>query len=158
MNEQEQVPPVVKFYGRNDEYGCFSNFTHAPFRLSGQTWPTVEHYFQAQKFPDTEYADAIRQAKTPAKAKGMGRSRKYRLRRDWERVKDGIMREAVLAKFTQHADLRALLLGTGDAVLVENSPTDDYWGCGAHGGGRNKLGKILMSVREQLRAQEQQPQ
>jgi predicted NAD-dependent protein-ADP-ribosyltransferase YbiA (DUF1768 family) len=39
---------VIKFYGRSDEYGCFSNFTHAPFRLNGQTWPTVEHYFQAQ--------------------------------------------------------------------------------------------------------------
>jgi ribA/ribD-fused uncharacterized protein len=75
------------------------------------------------------------------------------LRRDWETIKDSIMREAVLAKFTQHADLRAILLGTGDAILVENSPTDDYWGCGAHGGGRNKLGKILMSVREQLRQQ-----
>jgi hypothetical protein len=37
---------------------------------------------------------------------------------------------------------------------VENSPTDDYWGCGAHGGGRNKLGKILMSVRDELRRPE----
>ena len=109
-------------------------------------------FYQAQKFPDTEYEEAIRQAKSPAKAKAMGRSRKYRLRRDWESVKDGIMREAVLAKFLQHADLRAILLSTGDAVLVENSPTDDYWGCGAHGGGRNKLGRILMSVREELRA------
>jgi ribA/ribD-fused uncharacterized protein len=147
---------VIKFYGRNDEHGCFSNFAHSPFRLNGQTWPSVEHYFQAQKFPDTEYEEAIRLAKTPARAKGMGRSRKYRLRRDWERVKDGVMREAVLAKFTQHAELRALLLGTASAVLVENSPTDAYWGCGAHGGGKNKLGKILMSVREELRAQEQQ--
>jgi ribA/ribD-fused uncharacterized protein len=149
---------VIRFYGGNDEHGRFSNFAHAPFRLNGQTWPSVEHYFQAQKFADTEYEEAIRLAKSPAKAKAMGRSRRYRLRRDWEHVKDGIMREAVLAKFTQHADLRATLLGTGDALLVENSPTDDYWGCGAHGGGKNKLGRILMSVREELRAQEQQQQ
>ena len=151
MSEQEQARRVIKFYGRNDEYGCFSNFAYSPFRLNGTTWPSVEHYFQAQKFPDTEYEEAIRQAKSPAKAKTMGRSRKYRLRRDWESVKDGIMREAVLAKFTQHADLRAILLSTGDALLIENSPTDDYWGCGGHGGGKNKLGKILMSVRDQLR-------
>jgi ribA/ribD-fused uncharacterized protein len=150
--------PVIKFYSRNDEYGCFSNFAHSPFRLNGRTWPSVEHCFQAQKFPDTEHEEAIRQAKSPAKAKSMGRSRKYRLRRDWESVKDAIMREAVLAKFTQHADLRAVLLGTGGAVLVENSPTDAYWGCGAHGGGRNKLGRILMSVRDELRAQQQQQQ
>jgi ribA/ribD-fused uncharacterized protein len=156
MSEPVQI--VIKFYGRTDEYGCLSNFTHAPFRLNGQVWPSVEHYFQAQKFPDTECEEAIRLAKSPAKAKAMGRSRKFRLRRDWERVKDGIMREAVLAKFTQHADLRAVLLGTGEAVLVENSPTDDYWGCGAHGGGKNKLGRILMSVRQQLLMQQQQQQ
>ena len=40
---------AIKFYGRNDEFGCFSNFTHAPFRLNGQTWPTVEHFFGAQR-------------------------------------------------------------------------------------------------------------
>jgi ribA/ribD-fused uncharacterized protein len=158
MSEQEPDRRVIKFYGTACEFGCFSNFTHAPIRLHGQTWPTVEHYFQAQKFPGTEYEEAIRQAKSPAKAKAMGRSRKYRLRRDWETVKEGIMREAVLAKFTQHADLRVILLSTDDALLVENSPTDDYWGCGAHGGGRNKLGKILVSVRDELRAQEQQQQ
>ena len=156
MKEPKQARRVIKFYGRNDEYGRFSNFAYSPFRLNGATWPSVEHYFQAQKFPDTEYEEAIRQAKSPAKAKAMGRSRKYRLRRDWESVKDGIMREAVRAKFTQHADLRAILLSTGDGILVENSPTDDYWGCGAHSGGKNKLGKILMSVREELRALEQQ--
>lgn len=156
MSEQEQAQRVIKFYGTGGEHGCFSNFAHYPIRLNGSVWPTVEHYFQAQKFPDTDYEEAICRAKTPAKAKAMGRSRKYRLRRDWESVKDGIMREAVLAKFTQHADIRAVLLATGDAVIVEDSPTDDYWGCGAHGGGKNKLGRILMSVREELRALEGQ--
>jgi ribA/ribD-fused uncharacterized protein len=147
-------PAVIKFYGTGCEHGCFSNFAHYPIRLSGGLWPTVEHYFQAQKFPDTDYEEAIRQAKSPAKAKAMGRSRKYRLRRDWETVKDGIMREAVLAKFTQHAEIRAVLLATGDAVIVEDSPTDAYWGCGSHGGGKNKLGRILMSVRDELRARQ----
>jgi ribA/ribD-fused uncharacterized protein len=149
---------VIRFYGTSSEYGCLSNFAHYPIRLNGSVWATVEHFFQAQKFPDTEYEEAIRQAKSPAKAKAMGRSRKYHLRRDWESVKDGIMREAVLAKFSQHAELRVILVGTGDAVIVEDSPTDDYWGCGARGNGRNKLGLILMSVREELRAQEQQQQ
>jgi ribA/ribD-fused uncharacterized protein len=154
MSEQDQARLVIKFYGTSSEYGCFSNFAPHPIRLNGCTWPTVEHYFQAQKFPDTEYEEAIRRAKSPAKAKGMGRTRRYRLRRDWERVKDGIMREAVLAKFTQHEDIREMLLATGDALIIEDSPTDAYWGIGAHGGGKNKLGKILMSVRDQLRAKE----
>jgi N-glycosidase YbiA len=154
MNAKAAAKQIVKFYGTQDEYGCFSNFYHATFALNGCAWPTVEHYFQAQKFPDTDYEQAIRKAKSPAKAKSMGRTRSLRLRKDWERVKDGIMREAVLAKFTQHLDLRMILLSTGDAILMENSPTDTYWGIGSHGGGKNKLGKILMSVREELRASE----
>ncbi len=50
------------------------------------------------------------------------------------------MRRAVLRKFEEHADIRAVLLATGDAVIVENAPSDYYWGCGADGSGQNKLG------------------
>ncbi len=146
---------IIEFYGTSDEHGCFSNFAPYPIKLHGKTWPTTEHYFQAQKFPGTDHEEEIRKASSPAKAKKMGRSRKYRLRPDWEKVKDGIMREGVLAKFTQHEDIRAILLGTGDAVLVEHTRNDDYWGDGGDGHGKNRLGKILMSVREELRAREQ---
>ena len=81
----------------------------------------------------------------------MGRDRKRKLRRDWERAKTGIMREAVEAKFRQHADLRTLLLGTGEALIVEHTDNDAFWGDGGDGGGRNELGRILMAVREMLR-------
>lgn len=81
----------------------------------------------------------------------MGRDRKRKLRRDWERVKVGIMREAVEAKFRQHDELRAMLLATGDAKLVEHTENDDFWGDGGDGSGRNELGRILMAVREALR-------
>ena len=62
------------------------------------------------------------------------------------------MHEAVLAKFTQHADLREILLGTGDAKIVEHTENDAYWGDGGDGSGKNMLGQILMRVREELRA------
>ena len=84
----------------------------------------------------------------------MGRSRGHKLRADWEKVKDAIMREAVLAKFTQHAELRKILLDTGDAKLVEHTENDSYWGDGGDGIGRNMLGQILMSVRQELREKE----
>jgi ribA/ribD-fused uncharacterized protein len=145
---------VIQFYGTSDDYGCFSNFAHYPFQLDGKRWPTVEHYFQAQKFPGTEQVDTIRKAKSAAKAKGLGRSRKFKLRSDWEQVKDALMRKAVFAKFSSHADIRAILLGTSDAILVEHTRNDDYWGDGGDGHGKNKLGKILMSVREELRQRE----
>jgi ribA/ribD-fused uncharacterized protein len=142
---------VIHFYSVSDEYGCFSNFVKALIRLKGKMWPTTEHYFQAQKFAGTEREEEIRKAKSPMIAARRGRSRKHRLRPDWERVKDAIMREAVLAKFTQHDDLRIILLGTGDAVLVEHTENDSYWGDGGDGSGRNRLGHILMSVRDELR-------
>jgi ribA/ribD-fused uncharacterized protein len=62
------------------------------------------------------------------------------------------MHEVVLAKFTQHPSLRELLLSTGDALLVEHTAHDSYWGDGGNGSGKNLLGQILMRVREQLRA------
>ena len=147
----EQARAIIHFYAVSAEYGCFSNFAKAPIRLKGKLWPTTEHYFQAQKFAGTPREEEIRQAKSPMIAARMGRSRKHRLRPDWERVKDAIMREAALAKFTQHADLRDILLGTGDAILVEHTENDSYWGDGGDGSGRNRLGEILMSVRDELR-------
>jgi hypothetical protein len=124
----------------------------AGFELDGEHWPTVEHYFPAAKFfgTDDAWAEQIRQTATPARAKSMGRSREHPLRRDWEHGKDGVMRKAVRAKFEAHADLREQLLATGDEELVEDSPTDDYWGRGRRGTGKNRLGRILMEVREVL--------
>lgn len=61
------------------------------------------------------------------------------------------MYEAVYAKFTQHDELKKLLLSTGYAILIEHTPHDKYWGGGGDGSGKNKLGKILMKVRNELR-------
>jgi len=63
------------------------------------------------------------------------------------------MREAVEAKFRQHDELRALLLATNDAILVEHTENDDFWGDGGDGSGRNELGRVLMAVREVLRSE-----
>jgi ribA/ribD-fused uncharacterized protein len=61
------------------------------------------------------------------------------------------MREAVLAKFSQHPDLREILLATGDALIVEHTENDSYWGDGGDGSGVNMLGRILVEVRAALR-------
>lgn len=82
----------------------------------------------------------------------LGRDRSRPLRRDWETVKVSVMREALDAKFRQHADLTTLLLSTGDAVLVEHTENDDYWGDGGDGSGKNMLGRLLMDLRAKLRA------
>ncbi|MBW4675302.1 MAG: NADAR family protein [Desmonostoc geniculatum HA4340-LM1] len=141
---------TIYFYSIREQYGCFSNFSAHGFELDGLYWPTSEHYFQAQKFVGTPHAEQIRLVKMPKDAAKMGRERKRPLRQDWEQVKDDIMRQAVLCKFQTHTDIRDILLSTGDEEIVENSPIDFYWGCGADGSGKNMLGKILVEVREIL--------
>ncbi|BEL06485.1 NADAR family protein [Actinoplanes sichuanensis] len=144
---------TIYFYGADDvPYGCFSNFSSHGFDLDGHWWPTAEHYFQAQKFAGTRQADAIRLAAGPLRAAELGRDRSRPLRRDWERVKDDVMRRAVAAKFTAHDDIRAILLDTGDTEIVEDTGTDHYWGRGRTGTGKNMLGRILMRTRSRLRA------
>jgi N-glycosidase YbiA len=141
----------IKFYRLNEPYGEFSNFSPHPIELNGRVWPTSEHFFQAQKFADTQHEEAIRQAKSPMIAARMGRSRARPLRSDWEATKDGVMRAALEAKFSQHQSLRSLLLATGNAELIEHTANDTYWGDGGDGTGKNRLGQLLMELRDQLR-------
>ena len=142
----------VFFYGVKQEYGAFSNFAAFPFTLQDRRWPTSEHYFQAQKFAGTDHEEQVRRAKSPMIAARMGRSRQRPFRRDWEQVKDGVMMDALRAKFGQHPDLKPMLLETGDRRLVEHTENDRYWADGGDGSGRNRLGELLMQLRDELRA------
>lgn len=140
----------IRFYRTKDRYGEFSNFAAFPITIDGTTWPTTEHYFQAQKFPDPVYREAIRAADSPMIAAKMGRDRGHPIRADWEAVKDDVMLEAVRTKFAQYEELRRLLLETGSAILIEHTKNDAYWADGGDGSGRNRLGEILMQVRKEL--------
>lgn len=142
---------TIYFYNIREEYGCFSNFSSHGFVLDELYWSTSEHYFQAQKFIATPYLEKLRLVKTPKEAANMGRQRTLPLRPDWEEVKDNIMRKAVFSKFSTNKDIQEILLSTGNEKLVENSPIDYYWGCGADGSGKNMLGIVLMEVRQQLK-------
>ena len=141
---------VIEFYLVNEAYGEFSNFSRFRVWLAGKSWPTSEHYFQAMKFDSEVDQEAIRLAATPKIAAEMGRDRKRKLREDWESVKDDVMRDVLLAKFTQHEVLKVLLLSTGDCKLVEHTKNDAYWGDGGDGTGKNRLGEILMEVRSRI--------
>ena len=143
--------PTLYFYAKDEPFGEFSNFAAFGIEMDGKWWPTVEHYFQAQKFSNEAYREKIRKTLAPKAAANLGRSRKLPIRPDWEEVKEEIMRAAVRQKFQTHEKLRQLLLSTEDAVLVENSPNDYFWGGGQNGTGENRLGQILMQVRSLLR-------
>lgn len=144
----------IYFYIPSEKYGAFSNFSSHGIEMDEQWWPTVEHYFQAQKFHDEAYREKIRITRNTKQAKELGRTRELPLRPDWEEVKDEIMLQACRKKFQTHPEATELLLSTGDEEIIENAPSDYYWGCGRDGSGQNKLGLILMQVREELRQPE----
>jgi predicted NAD-dependent protein-ADP-ribosyltransferase YbiA (DUF1768 family) len=139
-------------------------------------WNSSEIYFQAKKFEGTEHEQIVRAAETSQMAADMGRERSRPLRADWNDekdmaslpdhatlsvawakhvgrpmlVKDYIMLLAVRAKFTQHEDLKQLLISTAESLLVEHTKNDSYWADGGDGTGVNMLGKILMIVRDEI--------
>jgi len=143
---------TIKFYRPSEKpYGCFSNFSRHSISLDSHIWPTTEHYFQAQKTKDRDRYFEILKASTPKEAAALGRDRSIPIKRDWEQIKDDVMRKCVFKKFETYADIREILLNTGQSDIVEDSPYDDYWGIGRDGNGKNMLGKILVETREKLR-------
>ena len=136
-----------------EQYRFLSNFYEARIEYGGLAYGNSEAAFQAQKCITEE--EKIQFTKYgPGKSKGIGR--RVQLRPDWETVKVGIMEEIVRAKFMQHPELAAKLLATGDKVLVEgNHWGDTCWGVDTRTGqGENHLGKILMKIREELKARQ----
>jgi N-glycosidase YbiA len=146
---------TIYFYKADQPHGYLSNFSPHPIEIEAIIWPTVEHYYQAQKFVGTQFiklGDRIREAATPDEAAAIGRNPLYTPSLDWHQRKPKVMCLAVHQKFITHLKLRELLLATGDQEIIEDSPRDYFWGCGADGTGLNHLGRILMEVRSALRA------
>jgi ribA/ribD-fused uncharacterized protein len=142
---------TIKFYKTNDEFGFLNNFKKSRMFIFGRWWNNVEAPYQAAKCTDPRESDAIWACKTPREARNLGQ--KVHIRPDWDQVKVKVMYECCMAKFLQHPNLRKQLMDTGIEELMEDSPVDFWWGCGADGTGRNELGKILMKIREELRGE-----
>ncbi|MEM6296639.1 MAG: NADAR family protein [Myxococcota bacterium] len=143
----------IEFYRVGDAYGEFSNFSPHPIDIDGERYATSEHYFQAMKFEDPSSRERVRAAGGPSDAARLGRGLPG-LRSDWDTARDEVMRVALHAKFTQHDRLRRLLVGTGDAELIEHTKNDHYWADGGDGQGRNRLGELLMELRATLQAED----
>jgi ribA/ribD-fused uncharacterized protein len=142
---------VINFSSTSPTFKELSNFYPAKITLDGKTYPTVEHYFQAMKFPNNpDYQDQIIAAKTPAAAKKLGASKVIPIRPDWDEVREDVMAKGLQAKFTQNEALKKILLSTGTKKLQEASPIDVYWGIGKSGKGKNRLGMLLMELRMEL--------
>jgi ribA/ribD-fused uncharacterized protein len=136
---------IDSFTGNNR---FLSNFYPSRVEYEGDVYPTVEHAFQAAKTDDAADRARIRDAATPGKAKSLGR--RVKLRPDWERVKVKIMHQILRTKFEDRV-LAGQLLATGNEPMVEgNYWNDTFWGV-SKGRGQNKLGNLLVKVRQELR-------
>ena len=158
----------IIFYDANKSYYEFTNFyDKASFDLDLKKWPTSEHYFQAQKFIDSpKIMEEILKVKSARDALNIATHNKNLTRKGWHdanpndpgwNLKDTIMYQGLRAKFAQHPNLKALLLSTGNAALVEGADIDSYWGWGGldsqgNRTGQNKLGRLLMRLRTELRS------
>lgn len=143
---------------------CFSQWWPAPMTITRQRYPTAEHFMMAEKarlFGDHGARARVLSSDDPAAAKRRGRAVRGFSEPAWEAAREGVIYQGNLAKFTQHPQLRAVLLQTGSRVLVEASPTDCVWGIGLAAGdamsrdpqawrGLNLLGFVLMDVRAAL--------
>jgi ribA/ribD-fused uncharacterized protein len=144
---------------------CLSQWWPSPFTVDDRTFATAEHYMMFSKatlFGDPETADRVLTAGHPAKAKALGREVRGFDEATWAARRYDIVLAGSVAKFGQHDDLRAFLLGTGSRVLVEASPLDRVWGIGLAADderaqspdrwkGLNLLGFALMDARDKLR-------
>ncbi|GJJ10241.1 hypothetical protein Clacol_004467 [Clathrus columnatus] len=150
-----QVPSrsQISFYERGQPYYEFTNFSDHPIRYDGKDYPTAEHLFQSLKFEDNTLIELIRTQLTPRAAFETAQKYNTMIRPGWydKQLNIKMMEKTVLLKFTQHQDLKKLLIGTGDAVLKENSPIDRFWGIGSDGRGENHLGLVLMRIRALLK-------
>jgi ribA/ribD-fused uncharacterized protein len=145
------VDGPIKFYSKlANEYRGFSNFAPSPMVIRGKRYASVEHYFQSMKFVNPMWQEAIRVAPTSARAKQLGASKDYEIRDDWQKIREPIMLEALRAKFKQNAGLLQQLKDTGSRPLIEAGP-DAFWGEGRLKNGKNRLGKLLMQVREEMK-------
>lgn len=130
----------------NGAYRYLSNFYDAPVLYNGIMYDNAEAAYQAQKQP--EKAEMFKHI-NGSKAKKDGAT--LTLRPDWDQVKDQIMYEIVKEKFTRNIYLGARLVSTGNIPIIEgNYWNDTYWGV-CKGKGQNKLGKIIMRVRDELK-------
>ena len=142
---------AIEFNSKSEAFSELSNFYGSPFTLNSKIYPTVEHFFQSQKFPgDPVLQEKIRMTKTHIGAKRAGRIQSPYFRQDWEEVKETVMLEGLRAKFAQNPQLADLLRSTGTAMLIEKMPRDSYWGSGPNGCGRNRMGRLLEKIRKEI--------
>jgi ribA/ribD-fused uncharacterized protein len=150
INTRKKPNMPIYFHSKSTDWCWLSNFFLSPMIVQEKEYPTVEHWFQSQKFTNNELQEKIRTSPTPAQAKKLGRLRDPSFRSNWDEIKEDLLFEGLKAKFEQNSVLQNYLLKTESEELIEQSPWDSYWGSGKTGKGKNRMGVLLMKLRSEL--------
>jgi|GEM_PF-4950813 len=141
----------IWFRERENKYSFFlSNFYLAGMKIWNMKFSCAEAAFHAAKFLDQPELAVRFTHLDGEEAWKLAKRHSHEQKSDWYQTRETVMQEVLRAKFKQHADLTELLLATGDAYLVENSSRDAFWADGGDGKGKNRLGHLLMQLREEL--------
>jgi len=140
-------------------YIYFSPYTAHALEIDDIVYPTTEHAYQCARYEDEQIREEIRMQPSPIKAWETSCRYKHLQKPAFkdEQHKLAIMKDLMRAKATQHADIRAALLGSGDAIIVKHivtyPPGDGFWDDGPDGTGANHIGRMWMEIRDELRAE-----
>lgn len=118
-------------------------------------------YKKAVCFKDKDTADKILEVDDVAYIKKLGRLVSNYNESYWNGIRQIVVFEGLLAKFSQNENLKEHLKATGNSILAECAVKDRIWGIGlsmkdpdrfevSKWTGQNLLGYALMMVREQL--------
>lgn len=167
VEAEEKLPEILYFFSKEPENREFSNFYETLFKLDDVEYKSAEHAFQAIKaktFGDEEIFSKILKAKSAQSAKSFGKKVKDFKEDVWTAKKEDVMRSILRAKFTQNLELRKKLIDTEDKIMANADARDKYWGIGTSASttiardpkkwkGENLLGKLLMEIRSELKAE-----
>ena len=140
---------IIKFYRSSGKFGFLSNLYKKEIEFEGIIFATPEHAYQYGKFKDEETRDWAMKAPKPFLIAILGHGLLWDITDKWSEIKIKRMHEILRVKF-QDSELKQKLLETKDAILVEDSKTDAFWGIGKKETGKNMLGKLLMKVRKEI--------
>ncbi|KAG5507409.1 hypothetical protein JIQ42_07704 [Leishmania sp. Namibia] len=149
---------VVTFCEVHDpQYGALSPLSPTPLVVRHIQYPSLHHYFLCERFKGSPAEQWVAEATTvwsldrivkSAEAEGYQRA-------NWNKVKVDVMLLGTYFKFKQNEAARAVLLSTQPSLLLYHTPTDDFWGDGGDGKGKNVLGVVTMAVRARLHSEEE---
>jgi ribA/ribD-fused uncharacterized protein len=151
---------VVVVHKTKESFGGLSNMASGfPLLVNGIRILTSEALYQACRFPHLpDVQREIIGQRSPMTAKMKSKPHRKESRRDWDYVRNNVMRWCLRVKLAQnYEEFGRLLLATGDRPIVEQSRNDDYWGAkvvsiaGDTLTGQNILGRLLRELRELLK-------